>query len=1316
MAARVDGGSGDGDDLATFTQIPLGRVSEILSPFLTCHSGHLRNADSTYAGRWDWMPRVFFIVGRTHQGSRRMEQLRRHIDGPVLLMYDLDGGNVDDNVPSGVVRLVPQQRSTDEACSHISVVRVPLHPKHVEIQVTANFENIYVGGSDDKPRRKRRKNVRHEPGDIYAWRLRLRDDEEASCWFDALSQALSEDPTLTEDRVDDMQPILTENSTSIDNSESNDSEEHTQPPLSQNSSPSLSHSYNHVTGGAGEGQRGRSAIPNRAPALKYYHYIFFISIIVIWTFAMGRLIMDHFNSSGEAPYHDGVVHDTCAGSTTMPNISTSSGPHAVETTKGIDSSFGESEDEKDTNPASDRSITRVLSLSISRLLGTLRSAFKETTKPSVAERPPLEETLLRNTLAMLESFRALKTYAQESFVVEYVWIALPSLLILVLSIASIFSNAFPRVGIALWDSRIWCVVIILVVIGVTIGMDAHSNYLRHSLEFGLLWDSRIWCVVIILVVIGVTIGMDAYSNYLRHSLEFGLYWEGYARVILSAGCLFSSNVFRKKALGRRPRHRMSAARKASAGLSAGVAILSLPLALRSIQDGRFLGSPSSRIYATSSFLSFFVGMYFLGRAIRHLSVAGIEVGEFIHGSSLLPARSLYFVLGVAGDALHFVLLQSGEIFLTLYKAFSPLRKAIIKVADEIVCLSSKCLSLLWNTQEWVAQLIATVSGRLGKLATAVLMRCRQGCRVVNHKFRSGFMIFRSKAIDPVVQILYLATKVFLGKTKDLWQGYILPAVRSAVYLIVKLVRKATKSINDQIVFPLFRLMRRIMALTVDTLFCLGEMLVHSVKALLHFFGKMFRRILSCVLHCVLLPLFEQCANALNRGLYILSNVISICLRQFIAICKALHSVISHFISQYFRPATAAMYTMCMVGVCSFTKKYWRLGASVISLHVSHQFALSAIAAPVCAQTQYALGAWALMLVGYSVAAAVLSADGRLVPQYVTIRNSALWHIDMHLGYFVYHTLSSGWQALSTGLKLLLHSIDIVIRQTFTKAWKIGEVLHKRGTKPLINAFSSGLRLVWDSPHFSMIASLFTLSLLYLHHAGVITRIIPGIPWSLATNLLVEIPAKASGLCNDILKQSRNVIPIKPVRFFFSSVYSPLIEVEGTSPSVALTCWAFVAVVKLTQNRIRTKTLALPVVFMYLMEATGLVLFRAFAVSCAIWLVLQVLVHNYETEQRELARTEFDSFQRDRPSSVPSAPVEIEGADPKLLRGEPLDRDECCICLDTFDSTTRSEVELPCGHHFHEICISDWLKSSVQKRRPLCRRATGGWDRVLEVVF
>ncbi|KAG0534708.1 hypothetical protein BDA96_04G302800 [Sorghum bicolor] len=49
--------------------------------------------------------------------------------------------------------------------------------------------------------------------------------------------------------------------------------------------------------------------------------------------------------------------------------------------------------------------------------------------------------------------------------------------------------------------------------------------------------------------------------------------------------------------------------------------------------------------------------------------------------------------------------------------------------------------------------------------------------------------------------------------------------------------------------------------------------------------------------------------------------------------------------------------------------------------------------------------------------------------------------------------------------------------------------------------------------------------------------------------------------------------------------------------------------------------------------------------------------------------------------------------------EPEKQLECCICISAYDDGAKL-CELPCGHHFHCICINKWLRINVMC--PLCQ--------------
>ena len=165
--------------------------------------------------------------------------------------------------------------------------------------------------------------------------------------------------------------------------------------------------------------------------------------------------------------------------------------------------------------------------------------------------------------------------------------------------------------------------------------------------------------------------------------------------------------------------------------------------------------------------------------------------------------------------------------------------------------------------------------------------------------------------------------------------------------------------------------------------------------------------------------------------------------------------------------------------------------------------------------------------------------------------------------------------------------------------------------------------------------------------------------------------------------------------------------------------------KWTRTRIRLKALAVPVLYFYVIALNGFHLIRAFSLSYVTWIGLSMVVDRYENEQRNRLEIEFSSFQRvlqqtQSPTLTPepltltnltSAVGQVGDFLPELNK---FGQTECSICLDVLNLDETKKLTLPCGHQYHDFCIRDWLKN--HNRCPICRRAAGGWDRVLEVVF
>jgi len=359
------------------------------------------------------------------------------------------------------------------------------------------------------------------------------------------------------------------------------------------------------------------------------------------------------------------------------------------------------------------------------------------------------------------------------------------------------------------------------------------------------------------------------------------------------------------------------------------------------------------------------------------------------------------------------------------------------------------------------------------------------------------------------------------------------------------------------------------------------------------------------------------------------------------------------------------------------------------------------------QASYGLGSWTLLLIGITILSAVASSEGNLVRQDVDIDDSILQHVDFHIGYAFLRIVTSGWHVLSTLLQLVLHALDLMVRESFKSLWKLLEFIHEHASRPLLHTAKVTFWRTWDSPYFSLFLSLGTLLSLHLYHTRAFDVIFP-MRWVLSGDvinvtyqfLLFTFPGLVMRFCvqaKDCLFASGTV---RIVGEFYDKVYDPILDIEATSPSVALACWLFTCIVRWTRTSVRIKVFAVPALFFYAAGANYAALLQAFGVSYVFWIGLSIVVEQYEFEQRRQAEVAYTSFQEKKGGAV-FAPNKFQ-------------QTECCICLEDFESPQTKGSTLPCGHQFHEPCIRDWLQS--QNRCPICRRAIGGWDRVLEVVF
>ena len=614
----------------------------------------------------------------------------------------------------------------------------------------------------------------------------------------------------------------------------------------------------------------------------------------------------------------------------------------------------------------------------------------------------------------------------------------------------------------------------------------------------VLWSWRHWISAAACLMLVIILGQDTYENHWRLPLRYGLYWNGWAQTLVATGTALAGNSALQRALGRpAPRYSLSTARKASAALSGIVLTLSVPLALRSTHEGSHsAGGKPDRVFAarlcgTSALVAFHVGLYFLGRAVREITAFNgrFPVGLCIHRLSLLPAWIAYATLSSAGDAA---------------------RRGMVLVR-RVVCPSVEvCVSLARMCAEHSSPL--TSRGMIWVVALAEAI------------------------VSPPLTVLryFVASSFRLAlAAKETWHQVASPFLRQIYTILMRSARKlmqwtrlGQRFVYNKIVKPASRA------------FC------YSTKALSE--------------------LILLLTDALNRLLQSCLNAVKACLEFMKPLCRIMHESVHRIALQYIYPTlvpafaflrgatmaiTRNLYNAVITLICLFVQKYWQLIPAGLVINGSLTFASFAVKmkdSGLLVQAEYALGSWALLLIGITVLKAVLFSQRNFVSQHVVLKESILWHVDLHFPYAFNQVILSGWNALSTVLKLILHSVDIAVRETFRFIWKLLHWLHNTSTKPMFRTAKNIFLFIWISPYLSLLLSLFTLYILHLRHVGAIALTLPEF-WKIFANgqaygfLTMEFPTSLwfyATLVQDKLLHSSPMLIVSRV---YGDVYDPFIH-------------------------------------------------------------------------------------------------------------------------------------------------------------------------------
>jgi hypothetical protein len=728
-------------------------------------------------------------------------------------------------------------------------------------------------------------------------------------------------------------------------------------------------------------------------------------------------------------------------------------------------------------------------------------------------------------------------------------------------------------------------------------------------------------------------------------------------------------------------------------------------------------------------------------------IADYPVGESVYQFSLAPYKGMRKILQSVEDCVHFMLDKVWSLVVrasfwvyeiverisrvTWNKVLYPFGAAFFRLLtgmkDMLQHLARKIveIEILRNSVKSIWQMcgsLKTVLSRVLHSALNYIVSIVDGLVQVVDKFLSLVASLLSKVlhsalnyivliVDSLIQVvdkfLRLAASV-LSQVLRLALNYIVSIVDSLIQVVDKFLRLVASVLSQGIDWAL------------ESLGAIANRVAEVLRPSIAFFRDLvssaFRLLLDTTILCL-----DMATNVVHRTWSGLSDyVIEPCIRTVTAATRRTWTFIAMIAS---RTATAIerlavgiwrsllvpslrRFFSCCDTVCQmavivlspFFKKYWQLLSAGLALNGSYRCLAAAILTNSSSidRVKYLLGAWSLAVITHIVAMSVLSSRGTLASQRVTVEGSALKFMDLRLCSALSRVCSSGWHGLSKAMELLLKAADFMVRKTCSGVWWIG-VTFQSIIKPALTFVLAIVSRIWNSPYVSILAAAGAVSVAYFFHQNQVTWDIPTLTLDIlhidsATNTALSV---IYSLLNGLS------IAVSSVGKFFHGVYSPIVNADASSPDVALSCWLFASAATKGRVRVRVKTFAVPVVVFYLSGVARSSIFKAVFVSLLVWFGLSLVVDRYEEQSRERTRAAFETYQQQSNLS-PSGTTCSEEAS------------TCVICLD--DICAQNQMMLPCGHVFHGQCIQRWIQTSSVQRCPTCRRATGGFDRFLEVAF
>lgn len=154
------------------------------------------------------------------------------------------------------------------------------------------------------------------------------------------------------------------------------------------------------------------------------------------------------------------------------------------------------------------------------------------------------------------------------------------------------------------------------------------------------------------------------------------------------------------------------------------------------------------------------------------------------------------------------------------------------------------------------------------------------------------------------------------------------------------------------------------------------------------------------------------------------------------------------------------------------------------------------------------------------------------------------------------------------------------------------------------------------------------------------------------------------------------------------------------------------------RRMRSKTIAVPIMVLYVTAYLAPSMFNIAALLLLLWILGSIVVWEQDITQRRQAEAQWAQMhaRRRHQRGTVGPRFVVPETDASKFTEQVYEADECVICQEAFEGDTHGYT-LPCGHRaFHRECLNDWFSACTNARCPICRAPADQRTQWLQTVF